>query len=186
MIVISEILSLKNQGVYTSMYKKIVQKWNEVFTDFAVKCFPDSDKVVQYVFYKTRWETIYKKQYYDLIEYENVQKIENAYTSNPAIKIQVIKEIGSIVSVIVLEAFINMLPQKFQNDTDIQKAYESRVVQSLEADMKSYTSIVALLEYWLGIKQMFRNLQAVKDLFHDVAINLVKKVVIGEKIDVTI
>ena len=32
---------------------------------------------------------------------------------------------------------------------------------------------------------MFRNLQAVKDLFHDVAINLVKKVVIKEKIDVT-
>ena len=127
----------------------------------------------------------FENKYYDLIEYENVQKIENAYTSNPAIKEQVIKEIGSIVSVIVLEAFINMLPQKFQNDTEIQKAYESRVVQSLEADMKSYTSIVALLEYWLGIKPLFRNLQAVKDLFHDVAINLVKKVVIGEKIDVT-
>ena len=37
-----------------------------------------------------------------------------------------------IVSVIVLEAFINMLPSKFQNDPDIQKAYESRVVQSLK------------------------------------------------------
>ena len=166
------------------MYNKIVSKWNEVFTNFAVKCFPDSDKVVQYVFYKTRWENITKNKYYDLITYENVKKIENAYTSNPNIKIQVIKEIGSIVSVIVLEAFINMLPQKFQNDTDIQKAFESRVVQSLKDDMISYTSIVALLEYWTGIKQMFRNLEAVKNLFHDVAINLVKKVVIGEKIDV--
>ena len=50
----------KNQGVYAPTYKKMVAKWNEVFTDFAVKCFPDSDKVVQYVFYKTRWENILK------------------------------------------------------------------------------------------------------------------------------
>ena len=173
----------KNQGVYNTVYNKIVAKWNEVFTDFAVKCFPDSDKVVQYVFYKTRWETILKNKYYDLIEYENVQKIENAYTSNPKIKEQVIKEIGSIVSVIVLEAFINMLPKKFQNDTEIQKAYESRVVESLEADMTSYASIVALLEYWLGIKPLFRNLQAVKDLFHSVAVSLMEKDIYGEKID---
>ena len=176
----------KNQGVYTSMYNKIVQKWNEVFTNFAVKCFPDSEEVVQYVFYKTRWEAITKNKYYELITYENIQKIENAYTSNPNIKIQVIKEIGSIVSVIVLEAFINMLPQKFQNDPDIQKAYESRVVQSLRDDMLSYSSIVALLEYWTGIKQMFRNLQAVKNLFHEVAINLVKKDVIGEKVNLNL
>lgn len=173
----------KNQGVYNTVYNKIIHKWNEVFTNFAVKCFPDSDKVVQYVFYKTRWEAITKNKYYDLIEYENVQKIENAYTSNPNIKLQVIKEIGSIVSVIVLEAFINMLPSKFQNDTEIQKAYESRVVQSLRDDMLSYTSIVALLEYWTGIKQMFRNLEAVKNLFHDVAVKLVKKDVIGEKVN---
>ena len=173
----------KNQGVYMTMYNKIVAKWNEVFTDFAVKCFPDSDKVVQYVFYKTRWETIIKNKYYDLIGHENVQKIENAYTSNPKIKEQVIKEIGSIVSVIVLEAFINMLPKKFQNDTEIQAAYEIRVVESLEADMTSYASMVALLEYWLGIKSLFRNLQAVKDLFHDVAISLMEKDIYGEKLD---
>ena len=173
----------KNQGIYAPMYKKIVAKWNEVFTDFAVKCFPDSDKVVQYVFYKTRWETIIKNKYYDLIGHENVQKIENAYTSNPKIKEQVIKEIGSIVSVIVLEAFINMLPKKFQNDTEIQAAYEIRVVESLEADMTSYASMVALLEYWLGIKSLFRNLQAVKDLFHDVAISLMEKDIYGEKLD---
>ena len=174
----------KNQGVYTRMYNKLVSIWNDVFTKFAVKCFPDSDKVVQYVFYKTRWENIVKNKFYNLITYENVKKIENAYTNNPNIKIQVIKEIGSIVSVIVLEAFINMLPKKFQNDTDIQQAFENRVVQSLKDDMISYTSIVALLEYWIGIKQMFRNLEAVKNLFHDVAIKLVKKFVIGEKIDV--
>ena len=173
----------KNQGVYNTIYNKIVAKWNEVFTDFAVKCFPDSDKVVQYVFYKTRWETILNNKYYDLIGHENVQKIENAYTSNPKIKEQVIKEIGSIVSVIVLEAFINMLPKKFQNDTEIQAAYETRVVQSLETDMKSYASMVALLEYWLGIKPLFRNLQAVKNLFHDVAISLMEKDIYGEKID---
>lgn len=173
----------KNQGVYNTIYNKIVAKWNEVFTDFAVKCFPDSDKVVQYVFYKTRWETILNNKYYDLIGHENVQKIENAYTSNPKIKEQVIKEIGSIVSVIVLEAFINMLPKKFQNDAEIQAAYETRVVQSLETDMKSYASMVALLEYWLGIKPLFRNLQAVKNLFHDVAISLMEKDIYGEKID---
>ena len=173
----------KNQGIYNTMYNKIVAKWNEVFTDFAVKCFPDSDQVVQYVFYKTRWEAILNNIYYDLIGYENVQKIENAYTSNPKIKEQVIKEISSIISVIVLEAFINMLPKKFQNDTEIQKAYESRVVQSLETDMKSYASIVALLEYWLGIKSLFRNLQAVKDLFHSVAITLMEKDIYGEKIN---
>ena len=173
----------KNQGIYAPMYKKIVAKWNEVFTDFAVKCFPDSDQVVQYVFYKTRWETILNNKYYDLIGHENVKKIENAYTSNPKIKEQVIKEIGSIVSVIVLEAFINMLPKKFQNDTEIQAAYEIRVVESLEADMTSYASMVALLEYWLGIKSLFRNLQAVKDLFHDVAISLMEKDIYGEKLD---
>ena len=52
--------------------------------------------------------------------------------------------------------------------------------------MLSYSSIVALLEYWTGIKQMFRNLQAVKNLFHDVAINLVKKDVIGEKVNLNL
>ena len=36
----------------------------------------------------------FKNKYYDLIEYENVKKIENAYTSNAAnIKSQVIKEL---------------------------------------------------------------------------------------------
>jgi len=173
----------KNQGVYNTVYNKIVKKWNEVFTDFAVKCFPDSDRVVQYVWYKTRWEAILNNKYYDLIKDENVQKIENAYTSNPKIKEQVIKEIGYIISVIVLEAFINMLPEKFKNDSEIQAAYEARVVESLRSDMTSYASIVALLEYWLGIKSLFRNLQAVKDLFHSVAITLMKKDIYGEKID---
>ena len=113
----------KNQGVYNTMYTKIVNRWNEVFTNFAEKCFPKSDQVVQYTHYKTRWENILKNKYYELITDGNVQIIEQAYTSNPYIKEQVIKEIGSIVSVIVLEAFINMLPITFQNDTDIQMLF---------------------------------------------------------------
>ena len=173
----------KNQGVYNTMYTKIVNRWNEVFTNFAEKCFPKSDQVVQYTHYKTRWENILKNKYYELITDGNVQIIEQAYTSNPYIKEQVIKEIGSIVSVIVLEAFINMLPITFQNDTDIQRAYEIRVVTSLEADMKSYSSMVALLEYWIGVKLLFRNLQAVKNLFHSIALDLMKKDIFGQKIN---
>ena len=197
----------KNPGVYSSTYKRIENKWNEVFTDVAIRCFPESTQdttqdttqytdplntptpdpsagTVKYTWYKARWEAIIQNKYYHLITYENVAKIEQAYTSNPEIKEQVINEIGSLTSIVKLESFINMLPQTFKDDQSIQQAYEVRVVESLEEDMKSYSSMVPLLEYWIAVKEIFRKLQAVQNLFHNIARDLVRKKVIGEKIDV--
>ena len=173
----------KNQGVYSLMYTKLVDKWNELFTDYAVECFPKTDQTVDFLTYKGRWENIRTNKHYDLISYENVNKIETAYTDNPQIKQQVITEIQPMISLVELEAFMITLPNKFQNDPDIQAAYEIRVLASLRTDMTSYDTMVYLLEYWLGLSKIFVVLPKVKELFHEIAEGLMTKDIVGTKMN---
>ena len=173
----------KNQGVYSLMYTKLVNEWNKLFTDYAVECFPKTDQTVDFLTYKGRWENIRTNKHYDLISFENVNKIEAAYTDNPQIKQQVINEIQPMISLVELEAFMITLPTKFQNDSDIQAAYETRVLASLKNDMKSYDTMVYLLEYWMGLSKIFVVLPKVKELFHEVAFELMTKDIVGTKMN---
>ena len=108
----------------------------------------------------------------------NRTKIGRAYTSNPSVKTQVIHEIKGIVSLPMLEIFLNMLPEQLQKDRDVQDTYASRVVASVEDDMKDYTTMVFLIHYWIGLKDIFK-VGGVKTLFHTIAKELMKKDVLG-------
>ena len=172
-----------NQSSFSSMYTKLVDYWNTIFTDYAVECFPKTDQTVDFLTYKGRWENIRSNKFYEIVTYDNVTKIEAAYTSNPEIKNQVITEIQPMISLVELEAFMNTLPSTFQTDPDIQVAYETRVLVSLKDDMESYSTIVYLLEYWIGLAKMFTVLPKVKQLFHDTALRLMRKDIIGTKMN---
>lgn len=165
---------------FRNTYDAIIAEWNKKFTEFAVACFPAQDKKssVEFTAYKKRWITIRESKFYNLIIASNVRKIEDAFTNNPSVKDQVLHEIRGIVSLIDLEIFLNMLPNKLQNDSDVQKAYEARIIISVEDDMKKYTTMLFLVRYWVGLKDIFKT-GGVKTMFHTIAKKLMEKDVLG-------
>lgn len=165
---------------YRNTYNLIISEWNNKFTEFALACFPTQGSIssVEFSAYKKRWMTIRESKFYDLLNSSNRIRIGRAYTSNPSVKTQVIHEIKGIVSLPMLEIFLNMLPEQLQKDQEVQETYAARVVQSVEGDMKDYTTMVFLIHYWIGLKDIFK-VGGVKTLFHTIAKELMKKDVLG-------
>ena len=71
-----------------------------------------------------------------------------------------------------------MLPTKLQNDLDVQKTYEARIIISVEDDMKDYSTMLFLIRYWVGLKDIFKT-GGVKTMFHTIAKKLMKKDILG-------